>query len=573
MASGDDSKKDEGEDLFSQIEGYKPFSSPQHNQSQPQPGQTGQPDQNLQPNQNPLPNQQHPATNPQNPWFTNQQQPPQPAYPVSPGFVGPAEPIGPTGIDLPKLRPQDDPNSSEYIPRTPVLNAPAPDPSSPWTPVPEPKWEFFAEEQKLPPQPQAQPEARRQVPAGGSQANPLPFNSLPIVTGVNAPVEEPLEPSWPGSQSNNLQQFQNQPQAQPLTAEQQQFLQQQQMVLKQFEQQQLAQQQHFAQQQQLAQQQFQQHQQQTSQPGPVWPTSNSFFDQPQTGQNSGTAYSAQPTTPQVDVSGSQYVQPNVNPNVQPQQYNQQQHFNQQQQFNQQQYIQQQQQQAQPDPQAPDHPWPNASVRGGRQQSQAFENASQQQMPLRSRSKLLGGEQETPPPSIGLSFSKHDILGVATYNLNVTREILMNPLQYFQNLPLTGGYGEPLLYTVFTCIISAIMVALGKMNPLMFFWALIVGFISVTLGSVIVDQAFRKLGGKGDLEGTFRVIAYSKATFVISWIALGPLALGMMLATLITGYMNYIGLMRVQKLSPRSTLIIVAVLSILGLVFKWSCPGV
>lgn len=495
MVSGDDSKRKDGEDdLLSHLPGYTPFSAQQQAptppatpvQQQPHPAHPSQPSAPF--HQSP-PSQQQPAGPPptNNPWFPHQEATSQPpsAYPVSAGYVGPAEPIGPTGIELPKLRPQDDPNSAEYIPKTPVLNAPAPDPSSPWIPVPEPKWDLFAEEQPRQRPPQPQQLERKTLPAGGSQANALPFNSLPIVTGPSYAPEVSGEPAWPG-------------------------------------------------------------QQQAGMPGQQTPQAYAQPGYTQPGAQGGAYQNAQPGAQQ----GAQFQQNQQNQQIDP-------------------LTEQNQQPA----------WPNAnpSSRNQNQQNQQYDQYDQQQQPQRMRSKLFGPAtdqlKEVPPPSIGLSFSKNDIIGIATYNLNVTKDILSNPKAYFQNLPLTGGYGEPLLYLVFTLILSSLMFAVSKLNPLLFFWGMIIGFLSVSVGAVITDLAFKRLGGKGDLEGTFRVLAFSKATFVFAWIALGQISLGAMLATMGTGYMCYLGLMRVQGLSPKSTLIIVAVLSALSMLFRITCPGI
>jgi len=485
MASGEDNKKkaEEENDLFSQLPGYQPFAGNQLGEAQqPQYQSQGaqgfaQPSAPINPSHPP-----QPAGPPsQNPWFPTQTEAAQPpaAYPVNAGYVGPSEPVAPSGIVLPQLRPQDDPNSSEYIPKTPVLNAPAPNPHSPWTPVPEPKWELFVEAEKHQHQPAPPESPTRNIPAGGSQANPIRFNALPIVTGQNYPEPYQAEPVWPGA-----------PQAETNAAA-------------------------------------------------AMPQNNG-----QLAQNYQQNYLQNAAMP------NQAEQPAQNYQAQ---QNQAQQFEQAAQVDQ--AVNQNQQQ-----------WPNA-------RPQPRVQATDGEAP-KWRNKLLSKPQEeAPPPSIGLSFSKNDILGIATYNLNVTKDILTNPQGYFQTLPLSGGFGEPLLYTVVTCILSSLMCAIGKLNPLMFFWAFIVGFISVTVGAVIVDQAFRRMGGKGDLEGTFRVLAFSKATFVFAWIALGPLSLGLMLATMVTGYMNYLGLMRVQGLSAKSTIIIVALMSALSLVFRWSCPGV
>ncbi len=516
MASGEEKKKkvDEESDLFSQLPGYTPFSGNNPGeptttqQYQPPSGPTfsqtsqpsGQPSAPINPSHPPQP--AGPPT--QNPWFPTQLEATQPpaAYPVSAGYVGPTEPVAPDGIALPQLRPQDDPNSSEYIPRTPVLNAPAPNPHSPWTPVPEPKWELFVEENRHQPQPPAAPPQAKPLPAGGSQANPIRFNALPIVTGQNYPDSAYEQPVWPGAPQAN---------GNPATAQQQNGSAQGQYAP-------------ASQDAYLSSTQAEQQAQAIYQAQMAQANQNQSFQASQHGQTGGPA-----TAGQVDVNQNQ-GQPN-------------------------------QQQ-----------WPNARPQP------RISNSEDAGGKPKWRNKLLARagnppQEELPPQSIGLSFSKNDILGIATYNLNVTKDILTNPQGYFQTLPLTGGFGEPLLYTVFTCILSSLMCAIGKLNPLIFFLALIVSFISVTVGAVIVDQAFRRMGGKGDLEGTFRVLAYSKATFVFAWIALGPLSLGMMLATMLTGYMNYIGLTRVQGLSPKNTAIIVALMSVLSLLFRWTCPGV
>ena len=174
-------------------------------------------------------------------------------------------------------------------------------------------------------------------------------------------------------------------------------------------------------------------------------------------------------------------------------------------------------------------------------------------------------------SIGLSFSKSDIFGLATYNFMVTKDILFDPRIFFRELALNGGFGEPLLFSIFACLLSSALFAVAKLNLLLFFWSFIVSFLSLTLGAVVVTWAFRKLGGKGNLEGTFRVLAFSKATVVFSWISLGAVPVGLLIAAAYTGYMNYVGLSRVHQLPRKQTIILVVVLSILGMLWRQGMP--
>lgn len=176
-----------------------------------------------------------------------------------------------------------------------------------------------------------------------------------------------------------------------------------------------------------------------------------------------------------------------------------------------------------------------------------------------------------PSSLGLSFSKSDIFGLASYNFIVIRDILFDPRIFFNELQLNGGFGEPILFCIFACLLSSTLYAIAHLNILLFFWSFIVSFLSVTLGAVVVTWAFRKMGGKGNLEGTFRVLAFGKATVVFSWISMGAVPLGILLATAYTGYMNYVGLRRVHQLKRKQTIILVVVLSILGMLWRRDMP--
>jgi hypothetical protein len=79
--------------------------------------------------------------------------------------------------------------------------------------------------------------------------------------------------------------------------------------------------------------------------------------------------------------------------------------------------------------------------------------------------------------------------------------------------------------------------------------------------------FKRLGGQGKFEQTFNVLAYSKATFVIAWISLGPWPIGSILATLFTAYLNYLGLSRVHKLPPTPLWIVIGLMTAVNISFK------
>ena len=106
------------------------------------------------------------------------------------------------------------------------------------------------------------------------------------------------------------------------------------------------------------------------------------------------------------------------------------------------------------------------------------------------------------------------------------------------------------------------------NPLLFFLSTIMSFLSVVVGAVVMQFAFKKLGSEGKFEQTFNVLAYSRATFIFAWISLGPWPIGMALATIFTAYLNYLGLSRVHKLPAKTTWLVIGIMTVVPLLFKY-----
>jgi hypothetical protein len=95
-------------------------------------------------------------------------------------------------------------------------------------------------------------------------------------------------------------------------------------------------------------------------------------------------------------------------------------------------------------------------------------------------------------------------------------------------------------------------AILKGNPLVFVSSLFVSIVSTVAGAFAVGLLFQKMGGKGTLEGTYRIFVYSKATLLFSWLSLGPIPIGGLLAVCYTVYLNWIGMTRHHELPGKVT---------------------
>ncbi len=176
------------------------------------------------------------------------------------------------------------------------------------------------------------------------------------------------------------------------------------------------------------------------------------------------------------------------------------------------------------------------------------------------------QPENMPAAVRLS--SRDLFGLATYYFIVTKEVLTSPHAFFASMSLAGGLNDPLLYLAFTSVMAGVFVAIAKLNPLLFFLTVIFSFCSVAIGAVVMQLIFKKLGGEGKFEQTFNVLAYSKATFIFAWISLGPWPVGMIVASLFTAYLNYLGMSRVHRLPPATTWTIIGVMTAVPLLTKF-----
>ena len=117
-------------------------------------------------------------------------------------------------------------------------------------------------------------------------------------------------------------------------------------------------------------------------------------------------------------------------------------------------------------------------------------------------------------------------------------IVTHPNDFFRNMPVSDGYGYPLVFAVINYIIIAIITTVRTliqteslaesenmlkfmvgMQDGMFFFNLIkdpvFGVIGLFISAAILFVCFKIVGGSGTYDGTFWILAYTSVTEVFS----------------------------------------------------------
>ncbi|MFH1433194.1 MAG: YIP1 family protein [archaeon] len=169
---------------------------------------------------------------------------------------------------------------------------------------------------------------------------------------------------------------------------------------------------------------------------------------------------------------------------------------------------------------------------------------------REKKKLNDYTKPISPKTVNISSYE---FGKLNY-LQKIKLILLDPHRFFEIMPITGGYKDPIIFYAITIIITLIPVSslLIIFNPTTtgiaaMLTILIIGPI-ITIPLLFVFCALfhitlKILGGSGNYESTLRVMAYASAPNVVSWIPLAGI-----LAMIYQVYISIIGYKNVHNIS-------------------------
>ena len=151
--------------------------------------------------------------------------------------------------------------------------------------------------------------------------------------------------------------------------------------------------------------------------------------------------------------------------------------------------------------------------------------------------------------------------------NVWKRVVTEPRAFFQEMPVTGGLLNPLLFLLICLAIDAVgFLIFGPRHFVLRFIiaALLKTFAGAAILMVIARQIF---GGVGDYEATFRAIAYAAAPVALFWVPLiGPLA------ALYALFLTIIGLERVHGFDAVKAVLTVLLTIIVAAVVGWVLGG-
>jgi len=151
------------------------------------------------------------------------------------------------------------------------------------------------------------------------------------------------------------------------------------------------------------------------------------------------------------------------------------------------------------------------------------------------------------------------------------KVIRSPGDFFAQMSTEGGYADPVKFAAINYLIAGIswiiiqftfQYMIGSMNIAIISLAmgfvsyiviLIIGFIGLFIGGGILHIFFRILGGTGTYEGTVRLIAYASAAMALSGIPFVVFFAGLYMI-----FMAVIGGIKVHKVSPVRSMIVVVI---------------
>ena len=143
-----------------------------------------------------------------------------------------------------------------------------------------------------------------------------------------------------------------------------------------------------------------------------------------------------------------------------------------------------------------------------------------------------------------------------------KEIVTKPEDFFNKMPVSGGFNEPLMFILPAAVVYGIGGMLFSFSLKSLIWGVIGVYLGVLIASAIIHIVAILFKGTGSFEATFRVGAYSSVVYLVSWIPV----LGGILA-LYGIVLWFFGVRKVHSLSTEKTIIVliipIAVIIVIG----------
>lgn len=160
-----------------------------------------------------------------------------------------------------------------------------------------------------------------------------------------------------------------------------------------------------------------------------------------------------------------------------------------------------------------------------------------------------------------TFNEFDPRHALSSYIDVWKGVMLDPRTFYIGMPVKAGYLNPLLFLLINVAISSSLISLIDLNPT---W-LISGLAVIPIGSFlsaglyhIFAYSFTKRA-PGGFEGTWRVVAYSSAVLLVTWLPyIGALI------SLYAIYIHIAGMEQVHYASTGTAVVIVLAPLVLAL---------
>ncbi len=154
------------------------------------------------------------------------------------------------------------------------------------------------------------------------------------------------------------------------------------------------------------------------------------------------------------------------------------------------------------------------------------------------------------------------------------KILKTPVAFYQTMPKSGGYLEPMLFVIVMAIFVGLIMTLfsilglGMHGGMMagigtILFTVIASIISSFIGAAIIFVIWKLLGSNESYEVSYRCIAYASVVYPLVAI-LSPIPyLGSILSTLLGTILMIIASIEVHGIKPKTAYIVFCVLGIIA----------
>jgi hypothetical protein len=176
-------------------------------------------------------------------------------------------------------------------------------------------------------------------------------------------------------------------------------------------------------------------------------------------------------------------------------------------------------------------------------------------------------EEQQPTGNAYEFDSKDFLNSF---IKVMKTVLVRPSDFYEHMPVTGGYSPPFVFLAVCLGVSGVLAAILAGVDVFLFLKLVVfgaifSFIGAGILHLIAQQFFE---GKGGYEGVFRAVAYAGVVNLLTWIPIVGL-----LAGLYGLYLQIVGLEKVHKITAGQAVVTVLIAFAIYLIFGLVVGGV